>query len=472
MKFNVDNYCGGAGTGTSGGSWDSGADQAGAAGGSSVGQTGVVVGSGGSGDSGDSGDSGGSGGVAAVVLAAGYSSRMGAFKPLLPVRGVPAVCGLLAALESAGVDRVVVVTGFESDRLQPVVEAVGAAAVYNGRFKEGMFTSIQAGVEAVRRMYGKVGGVLLMPVDCPLISSDVVKAVIDSAAADTAGNSFHVPVFEGKKGHPLYIPHCYLDEICEYEGHGGLKAVTDKYWDKMIRVPVADEGCVMDMDTPEGYQEITDFVKSGCVREKLCSLAAGRRIFLVRHGETMQHSEKMFIGQYDVELNDKGRGQILQMAELIASYAPAVSRIYSSPLKRAAQSARLVADKLCLNEDRICEVRALTEINLGSWDGKPVREIREKYPAEYRRRGDNMFLFKTGNKSENFYDVQYRAVKALSRILREDNAEDIIIVSHSTVIRALENNLNGLRVDDDWQNLPKGSFRIVDFRSRKTMTAN
>ena len=81
---------------------------------------------------------------------------------LLPVRGVPAVCGLLAALDSAGVDRVVVVTGFESGRLQSVVEAAGAAAVYNGRFKEGMFTSIQAGVEAVRRMYGKVGGVLLM----------------------------------------------------------------------------------------------------------------------------------------------------------------------------------------------------------------------------------------------------------------------------------------------------------------------
>lgn len=442
MKLNVDNYCRGAGNGTSGGSGDSAAGQAGSAGGYC-----------------------GSGGVAAVVLAAGFSSRMGDFKPLLPVRGVPAVCGLLAALDSAGVDRVVVVTGFESGRLQPVVEAAGAAAVYNGRFKEGMFTSIRAGIEAVCQLYGKVDGVLLMPVDCPLISSEVIKAVINSASADSNDDSFRVPVFEGKKGHPLYIPHCYLAEICEYEGRGGLKAVTDKYWDKMIRVPVADEGCVMDMDTPEGYQETLDFVESGCARESLNELATGRRIFLVRHGETQQHREKMFIGRYDVELNDEGREQIMQTAEMIASYTPAFSYIYFSPLKRAAESAQIVADRLCLNERQLCEVKELTEINLGSWDGKSVREIREKYPAEYRRRGGNMFLFKTGNKSENFYDVQYRAVKALRHILKKDNAEDIIIVSHSAVIRALENNLKGLRVDDDWQPVSKGSFKIIDFRN-------
>lgn len=401
---------------------------------------------------------------AAVVLAAGYSSRMGDFKPLLPVRGVPAVSGLLAALGSAGVDRVVVVTGFEAGRLQPVVEAAGAQTAYNTRFEEGMFTSIKTGLEAVRKLYGKVDGVLLMPVDCPLISSDVLEAVLNSVIENPADDSFRVPVFEGKKGHPLYIPDCYIDEICSYEGHGGLKAVTDKYWDRMIRVPVADEGCVMDMDTPEGYREILDFVKSGCVREDLQQLAFGKRIFLVRHGETVQHSEKMFIGQYDVELDEKGREQIKRSAEEIAMYSPGISGIYSSPLKRAAESARIVADRICPWEEQLCEVKALTEINLGSWDGKPVREIREKYHAEYIRRGENLFLFKTGNKAENFYDVQYRAVKALRRILLQDEAEDILIVSHSAVIRALENNLKGLRVDDDWKPVPKGSFRIIDFR--------
>lgn len=401
---------------------------------------------------------------AAVVLAAGYSSRMGDFKPLLPVRGVPAVSGLLAALGSAGVDRVVVVTGFEAGRLQPVVEAAGAQTAYNTRFEEGMFTSIKTGLEAVRKLYGKVDGVLLMPVDCPLISSDVLEAVLNSVMENPADDSFRVPIFEGKKGHPLYIPDCYIDEICSYEGHGGLKAVTDKYWDRMIRVPVADEGCVMDMDTPEGYREILDFVKSGCVREDLQQLASGKRIFLVRHGETVQHSEKMFIGQYDVELDEKGREQIKRSAEEIAMYSPGISGIYSSPLKRAVESARIVADRICPREEQLCEVKALSEINLGSWDGKPVREIREKYPAEYIRRGENMFLFKTGNKAENFYDVQYRAVKALRRILLQDEAEDILIVSHSAVIRALENNLKGLRVDDDWKPVPKGSFRIIDFR--------
>ena len=103
----------------------------------------------------------------------------------------------------------------------------------------------------------------------------------------------------------------------------------------------------------------------------------------------------------------------------------------------------------------------MTEINLGKWDGRPVREIKEKYPEEYSRRGRDIFVFKTGNRAENFYDVQYRAVGALREILLQDSSEDIIIVSHSAVIRALENNLRGMRVDDDWNSLPKGSFRII-----------
>ena len=87
-------------------------------------------------------------------------------------------------------------------------------------------------------------------------------------------------------------------------------------------------------------------------------------------------------------------------------------------------------------------------------------EIREAEPELYERRGRDRFNFKTGNGSENFYDMQYRAVAALREILAEDFARNIVIVAHSGVIRALENNLKGLRVDDDWQPLEKGGIRI------------
>ena len=398
---------------------------------------------------------------AAVILAAGYSSRMGDFKPLLPVGKMTAVERLIKEAEKVACGKVIVVTGFERDSLLEVIESAGGMEVYNRDFDEGMFTSIKTGVRSVCEKYPEVSGVFLMPVDCPLVSTGVLRKMADQArSAETSDDAFLVPVFEGKKGHPLYIPRRYFDEICSYDGSGGLKAVTDKYWDKMIRIPVDEEGCVMDMDTHESYMKIIDFLGKGCRRESLLKLAEGRRFFLIRHGQTKQHREKMFIGQYDIPLNEEGKLQIRETSALIAEQVPKTDRLYTSPLSRAAESASIVQEALG-SEYKICEIPDLTEINLGKWDGRPVREIKEKYPEEYSRRGRDIFVFKTGNRAENFYDVQYRAVGALREILLQDSSEDIIIVSHSAVMRALENNLRGMRVDDDWNSLPKGSFRII-----------
>ena len=154
-----------------------------------------------------------------------------------------------------------------------------------------------------------------MPVDCPLISVSVMRAVMDgvteanAAENDTGSDAFAVAVFEGKKGHPLYIPKGRIDEILQSDGQGGLAAITDRYADTMIRVETGEEGCLLDMDTPEGYEDIKRFVAKGFAREKLDLLTARKRIILVRHGETQQHEEPMFIGQYDVPLSDEGRVQ-------------------------------------------------------------------------------------------------------------------------------------------------------------------
>lgn len=402
---------------------------------------------------------------AAVILAAGYSSRMKTFKPLLHVGETTALEGLLAALNHAGIHQITVVTGHERGKLQPIIAEAGATETYNDEFDNGMFSSIKKGLQAGSETYCDASGFFLMPVDCPLISDKTVQKLMEQVEQQAWGDDFYVPVFEGKKGHPLYIPRVYVNEILNYDGPGGLKGITDKYWDKMIRVPVNDEGCVMDMDTPESYQEILDFVKAGRMRENLQQLAAGKRIFLVRHGETQQHQEKMFIGQYDVPLNDKGRMQAKRTAEEIVAAIPKTGRVYVSPLQRAAETARIlkyVFESKLHSQYELCEIDGFKEINLGDWDGMPIREVKEKYPVEYQRRGSDIFTFKIGNKAENFYDVQYRAIKALRKILKDDASEDIVIVSHSAVIRALENNLRGLRVNDEWQKIEKGMYCCIE----------
>ena len=421
----------------------------------------------------------------AVILAAGLSTRMKAFKPLLPVDGRPALEGLIETAKAAGLTDITVVTGHNREALAPELARLGVAEAYNENFESGMFSSIQAGL-AKARQSGREG-YLLMPVDCPLISVSVMRAVMDGVAE---GDAFAVALFEGKKGHPLYIPAGRIDEILASDGQGGLAAITDRYAEEMIRVETGEEGCLLDMDTPEGYADIQKFVAKGFSREKLELLTARKRIILVRHGETRQHEKPMYIGQYDVPLSEEGRAQAeelgKQIVELMAEDVeaemlgmdkfgkepmPAIERIYSSDLSRAQETADVIAEAINQAYPQLADMTGasikvkldagLREISLGEWDGHPISEIAEKYPEEYERRGRDIFSFKMRG-AESFYDMQYRVKAALRNILRNDDAKDIIIVAHSGVIRALENNILGMQVNDDWNPVAKGELRMLE----------
>lgn len=422
-----------------------------------------------------------------VILAAGLSSRMKAFKPLLPVAGHRAVEGLIESAKAAGIDDITVVTGHNRRELEQVLRAAGVNAAFNPDYETGMLSSIKTGLRTAADS-GKEA-YLLMPVDCPLISVRVMRELMSRHTGSKG--AFFVAAFEGKKGHPLLVPKQYIEEICDFEGEGGLAAVTDRH--EVIKVETGEEGCILDMDTPEGYEDIINFVAKGYAREKLELLTARKRIFLVRHGETEQHNEPMFIGQYDVPLNDEGRRQAEEIAADIVRLMredveaealgmdkfgkepmPAIERIYCSDLSRARETAEIICNKVnnILPEPvKVKAIPGLREINLGPWDGKTVREIRDNYPFEYEKRGIDLMNFKMRGKStvqgsvgsaENFYDMQYRVVDALRELLRFDDAKDIIIVAHSGVCRALEQNINGLRVDDQWEPMEKGSFRMFE----------
>ena len=470
----------------------------------------------------------------AVILAAGLSSRMNAFKPLLPVDGQPAITGLVETIRCAGIRDIVLVTGFRREDLQEEIRQKNLTEAYNAEYERGMFSSIQTGLAKAGAAFGDKKGFFLIPVDCPLITIRVLRELMTAADGEHGGSNgeeqpehagehggcgrFFVPTFEGKKGHPLLVPAGRIEEIVSYEGEGGLKAITDLQWEDMVRVPVPDEEILLDMDTPEGYEAIQDFVAHGFKREKLETLSSRKRIILVRHGQTQQHEEPMFIGQYDVPLSEEGRAQAEALGEEIADLIaddvtasrtwiegislgkeplPPIEGIYSSDLQRSKETAQIIADRInarygmgasgqnsvdaavesIMNslqgipgamgapnaapiQVQVQPLRELREIDLGAWDGRPIREIREQEPELYERRGRDLFAFKTGNKSENFYDMQYRAVAALREILADDYARNIVIVAHSGVLRALENNLKGVRVDDAWEPLEKGAYRV------------
>lgn len=417
-------------------------------------------------------------GIGAVVLAAGYSSRMGAFKPLLSLAGGKTVLDtVLDTAEEAGIRRIAVVTGYRHEEVEQHLRHRCVETAWNAEFDGGMFTSIQAGIRALLLQYDTEGepwrGCFLLPVDCPLIGAQTLVRM-----GCMADNRFAVPTYMGKKGHPLYVPFHHWQEILHHDGTRGLKGVTDRYFEEMQRIPSDNEGVLLDMDDKQGYEAVRSFQNTGS-GPSLRELGTGRRFLFIRHGQIQQHCGKILLGQTNVPLSEIGRDQARSAGVLLAEAATQpVQRIYTSPLSRAVETAELAAEEysraICTHAGREAVpamvateperilVTDLQEMCLGDWDGQLLCEVKKKYPEAFAMRGRNLFSFKIGNRGENFFDLQYRAVNALKRILREDPSEEIVLVSHKGVIRALENRLKGNDVSDPWRSVGNGEIRVLD----------
>jgi putative nucleotidyltransferase with HDIG domain len=187
-----------------------------------------------------------SGPVAALILAAGFSSRMGALKPLLPLGSGTVLAHVAATLRRGGVEDIVVVTGHRAEVIAAEAEKLGIRAVHNPNFASGMMTSVQAGITALAP---EVRGTLLLPVDVPLVRPATIARLLAEAA--TGAPLILHPTFAGETGHPPYIGRALFAEILA--AHGRLCDVFAEHAQRARRVPVFDEGCLTDMDTPVDY---------------------------------------------------------------------------------------------------------------------------------------------------------------------------------------------------------------------------
>ncbi len=194
--------------------------------------------------------------VAAIVLAAGFSSRMGAFKPLLPFGGRSAVSHVVASLRKAGLRHIHVVTGHNAVLLKPELKRLGVKAVHNANFAKGMFTSIQAGVASLP---AAMDGFLLLPVDVPMVRVQTIQRVLATAAAGEA-RIVH-PTFRGERGHPPFVSRALFEEILESDGEGGLRAILARHEAEAICVPVIDRGCLQDMDCLGDYRRALEMLE-------------------------------------------------------------------------------------------------------------------------------------------------------------------------------------------------------------------
>ena len=188
--------------------------------------------------------------VAALILAAGQSRRMGAFKPLLPFGDQTVVEFCITNLRTAGINQIVVVVGHRADEIEKRLQSANVSFALNSDPHSEMSVSIARGVEQV----GKDAKALLIAlVDHPAVPTDTIKQIIDEWKR---GAPLVQPEYNGRGGHPVLIDLKYREDLLHLDPQKGLRVIFDAHRDKVRRVLVDSPYVARDMDTWEDYQRL------------------------------------------------------------------------------------------------------------------------------------------------------------------------------------------------------------------------
>ena len=189
--------------------------------------------------------------VWAIVLAAGRSTRMEAFKQLLPFGGRTVVEAAVWSLVRAGVgvERVIVVVGHRAEEVARVVQPLGAGIATNREHDRGMLSSVQTGLASVPE---GARAVLIALGDQPFGEPEVARAVVRSWR--NSGRGLIVPSHDGRRGHPLLIDLKYRDAVAKLSPDVGLREILLEHPDDLQHVVVEVDSIARDMDTRADYE--------------------------------------------------------------------------------------------------------------------------------------------------------------------------------------------------------------------------
>ena len=180
-------------------------------------------------------------------------------------------------------------------------------------------------------------------------------------------------------------------------------------------------------------------------------MAERARLVLVRHGETVGHSNIRYYGRTDVALSDLGRRQMRAVREWLLSRegARGFAPVFTSPLVRAMEGARIIAGRSA----EAIAIEEFVEVDFGLFEGLTAEEIAESYPEEFRRWNANRlaadFVYPEGESRAGFVARVARGTERMLGLWREARAGDLggsnaLLVAHRGVIRAVVRQLTGV----------------------------
>jgi CTP:molybdopterin cytidylyltransferase MocA len=185
--------------------------------------------------------------VAAIVLAAGRSRRMGAFKPLLPFGNQTVIESSIANLRAAGISDIVVVVGHRGDEIRQALAGADASFASNSNPDTPMSASIAVGLREIKR---ESQAVLITPVDHPAIPGETIELILN---AWDGGAPLVQPEYEGRGGHPVLVDRKYFTELLHLDSESGLRGFFQSHRADTHRLPVSSPFVARDMDTWEDY---------------------------------------------------------------------------------------------------------------------------------------------------------------------------------------------------------------------------
>jgi molybdenum cofactor cytidylyltransferase len=190
--------------------------------------------------------------IAAVVLSAGESSRMGRPKALLPIDGQTFIERIVGALTASGLSRIIVVLGFNADELRRKIEHLPVEIVVNPDYKLGQLSSLQTAIRLLERDKD-CAGMLVHLVDHPYIDPALVRSMLQRFAA--APSLIVVPRHQGKRGHPVLFARPLFAELLAVPMDQGAKAVVNAHIGETLEIDTGEVGVTLDIDTPELYRQ-------------------------------------------------------------------------------------------------------------------------------------------------------------------------------------------------------------------------
>jgi molybdenum cofactor cytidylyltransferase len=186
--------------------------------------------------------------ISGIVLAAGESKRMGHPKQLLPFGKKTLIETVVDHVCQSQVKQIIVVLGAHKERIAKKLAGYPVSMVFNARYRHGMLSSIQLGFTAIAK---DASAALVILGDQPTIPAWVIDHLID--AYKISGKGIIVPVFQGRRGHPVLFDCKYRDEVAALDHTVGLRALVHGHPDDVEEVIVESSAILKDIDYPEDY---------------------------------------------------------------------------------------------------------------------------------------------------------------------------------------------------------------------------